>query len=496
VTQAADIAAFGSELGAAIARFRLDEPAHRAEYRRQVERGEAPAGLDNELLERITRRYLIDPMLRALDWNPDDPGEVIEEARSWAENGDRLYFDYLGLARNRTPVLIVEAKGFDAPAPRAAHGPELPAAQVVELICETVEVLKKGARASGVLAQWADWLTDLVSYVRSLGPVERQTLRRVMITAGRWLIIFADPAATLLNPGRPEPTTVRCFTTLDEIALGSAEIFRLLKRQWLTDTLPLTLTLGEAVAVVDRDSISRMFRGVVVATHMSGPVRGAYPTRSIHPTVVLVTGGRMFAVTDYQTQALEEPQNKARFSQFLLDLQQRGNDFEARALAQVGRTDLTPSPVADFPLEFREVASSEAVPFAGSTAAMGEAIAPLKPELVRPTGERGAESEYLVTTGQGWFYKSAHAVGVACELHNWPKARARGSAAAGPHTGGLATSFTASGEDQHCADEPMQGHRRTRCQLAPIETHLCCRACLFHDVCWGTEDLPRLSCPR
>jgi hypothetical protein len=33
-----------------------------------------------------------------LDWNPDIPSQVAEEARSWGEDGDRLYFDYRGIA--------------------------------------------------------------------------------------------------------------------------------------------------------------------------------------------------------------------------------------------------------------------------------------------------------------------------------------------------------------------------------------------------------------
>ena len=54
-------------------------------------------------------------MLRALDWNPDDPDQVVEEARSWDPEDERLYFDYLGVTpRTRSPVVLVEAKAYDA----------------------------------------------------------------------------------------------------------------------------------------------------------------------------------------------------------------------------------------------------------------------------------------------------------------------------------------------------------------------------------------------
>ena len=129
MSEDAAIAAFLKALRSAFEFFQDEERNIRNQYAREVVRGEVPSGADDdELLERPTRRFLIDRMLRALDWNPDDPAQVVEEARSWNPKEERLYFDYLGIApQSRAPVVLVEAKAYDAGAPRQPRGAQLDA---------------------------------------------------------------------------------------------------------------------------------------------------------------------------------------------------------------------------------------------------------------------------------------------------------------------------------------------------------------------------------
>jgi len=61
------IAAFRAALRRAFEDFQADEQRIRGQYARAVQEGEAPAGADDdELLERPTRRFLVDRMLRLL----------------------------------------------------------------------------------------------------------------------------------------------------------------------------------------------------------------------------------------------------------------------------------------------------------------------------------------------------------------------------------------------------------------------------------------------
>ena len=95
--------------------FKTHETLIRQQYAHDVTAGIEPEGADDDgLLERPTRRFLIDGILRGLDWNPDDPTQVAEEARSWDERG--------GPAKDGSPpagdlgcVVVAELKKFVTP---------------------------------------------------------------------------------------------------------------------------------------------------------------------------------------------------------------------------------------------------------------------------------------------------------------------------------------------------------------------------------------------
>jgi hypothetical protein len=201
------IAAFKSALHAAYTQFKAQESVIRQQSA-TVSSGSQIAPRDDEaLLERRTRRFLIDPMLRALDWNPDDPNQVTEEARSWAESGDRLYFDYLGISQCGAPTLLVEAKGADSMSARPPREHNVSASRMSLLISEALGKLKTGDNPD-ILAQWVDWLKDLRTYVSSFDEAGRSTLKRVVITAGRWLIIFRNPSAAFIDDEAPERSDI------------------------------------------------------------------------------------------------------------------------------------------------------------------------------------------------------------------------------------------------------------------------------------------------
>lgn len=104
MTLLAEIGAFAEQLRIGMQQFRRDEAHLRTQY--ATAEDVAPESMPASMLERPTRRFLVDHFLRALDWNPDDPGQVIEEARAHSPSNDRLYFDYLGISPTvRAPVL-------------------------------------------------------------------------------------------------------------------------------------------------------------------------------------------------------------------------------------------------------------------------------------------------------------------------------------------------------------------------------------------------------
>ncbi|WP_225410019.1 hypothetical protein [Stigmatella hybrida] len=496
MSEADRITAFEKALRTAFTQFKLEEQVIRAKHAAAVQSGSLRVPLDDDaLLERPTRRFLIDPMLRALDWNPDNPNQLQEEARSWAENGDRLYFDYLGVSWQRAPTLLVEAKGADSVSARPPREDNISARHMSELISEALAKLKTGDKP-GVLAQWIVWLKDLRTYVASFSEADRSTLKRVVITAGCWLIVFKNPLTAFINDGSPDPTEIHCYTSPDEILERHREIYSLLDRRRLIDTLPLTMKLGEALQLLKPESLTQAYRGVVVATRMIGGMRSEFPHRVVYPALVLISGGRAFAVVDYSTTPAFEPREASQLRTFIAGLTTKANLFQGRVLNAFNRSDLQMMPTSNFPINIRESElGASFAPEPGSTVALAPTVS-LRPQLVRQTGERNAQYEFLVITGQSWFYKEALPAGPECDFHNFRIAKKRGAAGEQGRFEHIVDSFTTSDDLQNCEHADLLGLRRSRCQVLQIESHLCCRTCIFHEICWETVELSRLPCGK
>ena len=497
MTAVAEAGAFAERLRAGMQEFRRAETQLRTQY--AAAEGVAPESMPLDMLERPTRRFLIDHFLRALDWNPDDAGQVIEEARARSADNDRLYFDYLGVSpAARAPVLIVEAKGFDVSKPRRARGRELDTKDMGRLICDAVFALKdKSQRNSGIIAEWAEYLEDLQSYVSALDEFGKSTLRRVVISAGNWIVVFEEPIACFITAGLPNAERVHCFPNGDEILLRHVELFDMLHRRRLVDSLPLALEVGEALEFLPPDKIGDCYRAVMIATSAaSGAERRKYPTRSVYPAVLVNSGSRWFAILNFD-RWVEEPKGIERIADFLRDLERVGGELEARLRARLG-IPLVPLALEQFP-GFPDVVSrqrstiQEVLPLPGSTA--DRAAAAAGRAFVVPSGEAGAPAEFVVVTGTSWFYKSDQAnTPSVCVFHFWKGARNAGVALGGGMSGCSVSSFTEDGQDRHCAHGDLRGIRAHRCHVRPVETHLCCHACSFVSICWAADG-GRLPCP-
>jgi hypothetical protein len=477
----------GRSIAAAFDAFRKQEEVLRAEYRGRVDQGALAAA--DALLERATRRFLIDPVLRTLGWDPDDPRQIAEEARSLTSSNERLYFDYLGKAVvSQLPVLLVEAKRFDVDFVRRAGGPTLSKEEAAISIAEALGALKDG-REGSLLANWTEWLGDLCKYVRSLPPEARQTLRRVVLTAGRWMVVFTDPTPAFLDNGTPNPASIHCFTSLEEFEERPRDLYRLLDRERLVDTLPITMPLAEALALIQPASMTAYWRGIVIVTSHSGGVRARYPTRSVYPAIIVEAARRYFGIVSYGEPVLEEPREEGEFDNFLRDLDAVSAEFEEDVLRNFARHDLPRKALKDFAA--RPALGVSTPPEQGSTVAL--AGVQTGRGFVRSTGEPMARDEYLVVTGTARFHKLR--ASSECQFHDWRNAREAGKSAPQGRFGILINSYTESGQARHCEHNPFVfGTRRHRCEVTPIETHLCCRSCVYEDVCWATDG-NRRPCP-
>jgi hypothetical protein len=492
VTTRAELNAFQEKLRQLIRDFERDEPIHRAQW---IKDGRSAVEQD-ELLERVTRRFLIDPLLTALDWSPADPALITEERRSWADTGERLFFDYLGVDEAQNPLLLVEAKAFDSPPPRAPHSPEPNAETVCRFVAEAIDALNTGASGKGLLKIWMTWLKDLRTYVRSLPPQAQATLQRVVITSGHWIIVIENPGAVFSGASDVQMTLIHAFRGFDDMVANAAVIYALLHRARLADTLPLKLSLPEAVALINRESVTHLARGSVVITRRDGPANSKYVRRTVAPAVFVVSGGRAFAITEVDSKPLPEPHDSVALGSFLGTLSERGEALEA-AVRRQHSLALPLTRLSEFPpFALAPPAMPVAAPASGSTASRPNRAAASLPVFARTITHRDEPNEHLVVCGEQWFYKFAEAAGPECVLHDWLVAQANNSAIAQRQQDPTLTSFTVSGDAQHCADAPMKGHRlRVDCHIEALENHLCCRACVFDGLCWTPADRGRHSCP-
>ncbi|WP_186084695.1 hypothetical protein [Burkholderia gladioli] len=487
-------ASFRADVRDAFAKFVVYEPALRAEYADRVKADGATAG--ETLLERVTRRFLIDPVLRALGWDPDDPTRIAEEARGRGPENERFYFDYLGKTASQLPVVIVEAKHCDCDFVRIPHGRTVSAREAARLISAALDAIKRD-KDGPLVSEWTSWLKTLRDYVLSLGENGRVNLRRVVIASGSWMVIFEDPMtafAASAEAGAPDEASIHCFTSRDEIEAGASSILRLLDRERLVDTLSLTLPESDALARIPGVSITRYWRGVIVATRWSGSSYRSYPTRSVYPALVLESASRIFGVARFAA-PLEEPRDQDGLKSFLAALRSQGDAFERELLRAFGRLDVSASTLANFPTYRAEMGQSVgAMPLlmeAGLTDANAE-VGQLR-GLVRWTGEPTAPHEFLVVTGQVWFYKLERVAD--CVFHSFRGARDKGVAAAEGRFGAVLTSYTETDQACHCEHDAFRvGLRTGRCEVAPIETHLCCKACIYESLCWESDGARR-PCP-
>lgn len=312
----------------------------------------------------------------------------------------------------------------------------------------------------------------------------------MVITSGHWIIVIESPGAVFSGASDVQMALIHAFRGFDDMVANAAVLYALLHRARLADTLPLKLPLPDAVALLNAESITHLARGTVVITRRDGPANSKYVRRTVAPAIFVVTGGRAFAITEVDSKPLPEPHDSVALASFIETLGERGAALEAAVRQQLALA-LPITRLSEFPLRaLAPPVMPVAAPRTGSAAAASASV------YARTIAHRDEPNEHLVVCGDQWFYKFAEAAGPKCDLHDWLAAQANNSAIAQRQQDPALTSFTVSGDPQHCADAPMKGHRlRVDCHLEALESHLCCRACVFDGLCWTPADRGRHSCP-
>lgn len=465
---------------------------------------------EDDLLEAQVREYFIDSLLSALNWQLDATGEdglpnLIPEAQIRSlESGNTRFLDYLGLSgEGSAPLLIVETKRPNSPLPQreitAGKGDMQPAAaeSVASIICAGL----KGAELSG---DWNKWLGTLRAYVELVVSRSGHVPRRVVLTSGRWLVLFVDPADSFLATGACEPDRVLVFGTEgggwgenDEISTRYNEVFSWLEHQRVLNEAP-ALTAGEVAFHVRPEEVNRVMHGLRLLYIEEPDFLAPSPVIKVMPILLLRSRYGAWLQVESQTR-YTLPYRKEELVEHLESTREVAAGLLADINYRLG-TNLTPSSIES---HYRDATSFEVLRGVNR-----------KRAVTSPHHE-----EYLIITGQHTHYFRPEPTVTGCQHHNWGYSHQQGCAS--PALVSIQSrsteprSFFYSGEDHHCAHREVGrakssqitpanrercGARSGRdldpfCEIWGFERHLCCRTCIFEEVCTAA-DVFILPCRR
>jgi len=437
--------------------------------------------LPDQQLEAHAREYFVNAFLAALNWRldarPEDglPNLVPEAPIRSAETGRIRFLDYLGLERGTdNPLLIVETKRPSAGLPRNWE----PAATYSDIV-------SRGLAGEPLYGDWNRWLNTLRDYVRSVHQRTQKVPRRVLITNGKWLIVFLDPSDAFLENGTSNPNKILVFVNRDDIERRYTELFREVEHSRVLGEAP-PLTSAELPFYVEGSAVDRVMHGLRLKYGKKEIVRqNIIPVISIAPVVFLRSQyGTWFRVETPPTVYFEIPNKTDDFSGHLTQVQEAAEQL----LAEVQRglkTELKPISLVDHYNDHDEFATLPGV-------------RELEPD------------EFLVVTGDKTHYLLSQPSVLDCPYHDWEKCNTYGVPSnPGPIVSPSVSprSFFRSGESYHCAHRdvyntkatPITAANRDRCgprsgqdgqafcEIWRFEQYLCCRTCVFEEVCTSAK---------
>ncbi len=464
---------------------------------------EIPPHVDDSL-EFHARTYIINALLEALNWrlntdaSHDLPNLVPEVPLTSQARGTRRFLDYLGFERyTHRPLLVVEAKRPTSSLPNVYVGKRLRSETHLRRADAPTEVLKptevagylvRGLSGERLTGDWNAWLGDLQDYVRSVYRFENGSLRRAVITNGDWLVLFLNPFDAFTENGTRDANQIIVFRDRAEIESNHTDLFLNLAHQYVVRSAD-ALTPGDVAFAISADAIDKLMHGVLLCYCETPAPFESFPSISVAPVLFL------HSRYDPWIRVEAPPEH------YLIPRSERDLDGHLRAVATAAQsllrdinqrlgTQLKPSPLTT---HYEE----------------GDLFDGLHGVIEQH------ENRYLIVTGDKTHYLMGRSSVPNCPHHDWVRSARLGFAATTAPIMRPSVSpraFFTSGMTHHCAhrdvisaksnqvtpeDRARYGPRSgdAFCEIWPFDNHLCCRTCVFEDVCTKAEVF-RLPCAR
>jgi hypothetical protein len=150
--------------------------------------GKPPADFE-DLLEAHVRKYLIDALLGALNWNivlqedPEATNLIPEAPIVSVTHATTRYLDYFGMEHGTgQALLIVESKRLGTSLPERKKS--TPTRKIGVSSRDMAEIILGGLKGDELLHNWDEWLKTLKDYFVTVRDRGQSAPRRVVITDG------------------------------------------------------------------------------------------------------------------------------------------------------------------------------------------------------------------------------------------------------------------------------------------------------------------------
>lgn len=451
--------------------------------------------LDNSL-EHHTRQYVVDHFLKALNWHfeTDLPNLVAEAPVYSIGEKTTRFLDYLGVDKHRQKsLLIVETKRPNSklPLPKGNRTGKPPRGESYESL-----ISSSLSDNNQLTEEWQDWLKTLRDYSQSIKVGSGQSPKRVVITNGDWLILFADPE-NAFSSQFPNQNNIFVYENWSKIEEKSGEIFGLLEYYEILGIAP-SLSLGEINFHLNPEKLDRAMFGVRLM-YLEDP--DFYLDSSPRIKVVPIIFIRSINGVWFRIEA-QNPNHIKLIPTDSDDLEQHLTEFELLAFDLLNKINEK--------LETYLTCSSLSEHYDNPN---------LFSELTSVTKINNSQcEEFLIVTGKSTHYLLRESTIPNCPYHYWDKSNMEGCAT-GTHPvknskiSNPRTIFKTDIE-HHCSHRDIMTAKSSKitienrdrcgsrssenqgafCEILKFEEHLCCRTCAFEEVCTKAEVFRILPC--
>jgi hypothetical protein len=435
--------------------------------------GESEEGFLEQCLEAHIRSYVVNALLAALNWrldqNPEDglPNLIPEVPVRSTLSGTIRFLDYLGLERNTdNPLMIIETKRPSSELPHTLEQAE-----------NYSEILSRGLAGAPLSGDWNTWLDNLRDYLRSTQARAQKVPKRIVITNGDWLIIFLNPSGSFLESGNHDLTHILVFENHSDIDNRYCLLFLNLERLQISGETP-SLNPGELSFYVDGKVVDQVMFGIRIHYIEQYGIYRYSPVIKLAPIVFIHSRYGGWLRVERPPREHELPHKNDQLLQHLDEFERAAIDLLAEINSRL-TTSLQPICLAKHYEEKND-------PLCGVT--------------------EYKANEYIVVTGDKTHYLLQKSSISFCPYHDWNDCNRDGFVSTQEHIVVRSTSprsFFISKEIHHCAhsdvkyakstpitfaNRPRCGPRigpngQAFCQIWRFEQYLCCRACVFEEIC-------------